>query len=248
MLSYEARSAAAPRAAWALLARPSRWSPAAPGPGAWPACAWSIGWSRARRAALWGWSFTPRRRWRPHCGSRTDGWWRRSSVAWRGSPSATRHPVRSMKVRAHGAGIPLAEEFTIARATRSTADVVRVEVEHDGLTGRGEAAPIYYRGETVESALAFLGDEVPALLQGLEPFDLEAVGDAAVERRRGGGGARRPRRRPARLGRPPTRRAPLAPPRTRPATGPPPRTRSGIDTLEGTRDRARRAPGTRCSR
>ena len=30
MLSYEARSAAAPRAAWALLARPSRWSEWAP--------------------------------------------------------------------------------------------------------------------------------------------------------------------------------------------------------------------------
>ena len=49
-----------------------------------------------------------------------------------------------MEVRAHPASIPLAEEFTIARGTRSATEVVRVEVEqHDGLTGRGEAAPIY---------------------------------------------------------------------------------------------------------
>ena len=68
-----------------------------------------------------------------------------------------------MKVRAHTAGIPLAEEFAIARGSRTYTEVVRVEVEHDGLRGRGEAAPIYYRGETVESALAFLDAEAQTI-------------------------------------------------------------------------------------
>ena len=81
-----------------------------------------------------------------------------------------------MEVRAHPASIPLAEEFTIARGTRSATEVVRVEVEHDGLTGRGEAAPIYYRDETVESAVAFLTGEAAARLRGLDPYGLEAIG------------------------------------------------------------------------
>ena len=106
MLSYEARSTASTAAAWALLARPARWtewaphvrgawrlgrpevregalgfarlsapcpfrrgsrprSLAAPGPGAWPAYAWSTGSSLAGEAAPWRWIYTPRHRWRP---------------------------------------------------------------------------------------------------------------------------------------------------------------------------------------
>ena len=61
-----------------------------------------------------------------------------------------------MELRPSTASLALAEDFAIARGSRTTQEVVRVEVEHDGLVGRGEAAPIYYRGETVASALAFL--------------------------------------------------------------------------------------------
>src|SRR5918997_3847636 len=59
---------------------------------------------------------------------------------------------------------------------------VQVELEHDGLTGRGEAAPVYYRGESVETATAFLADAGSRL--GDDPFALEETlgalaGDAA---------------------------------------------------------------------
>jgi L-alanine-DL-glutamate epimerase-like enolase superfamily enzyme len=114
--------------------------------------------------------------------------------------------------------------------------VVQVELEHDGLVGRGEAAPIYYRGETVETASAFLAEAAPAL-DGADPFELEAIldrlpGDAAgrcaldaalydwVGRR---------------LGVPVWRLLGLS--RDAPVTS----YTISIDTVEGTRDRTRRA-------
>jgi L-alanine-DL-glutamate epimerase-like enolase superfamily enzyme len=87
-----------------------------------------------------------------------------------------------MELRTRPVTLALAEEFGIARGARTTQAVVQVELEHDGLVGRGEAAPVYYRGESVESASAFLADAAPRL--GSEPFALEDVlggltGDAA---------------------------------------------------------------------
>jgi L-alanine-DL-glutamate epimerase-like enolase superfamily enzyme len=78
-------------------------------------------------------------------------------------------------VRAYKATLALAEPFTIARTSRRVQEVVRVELEHAGVVGLGEATPVYYWGETVESALGFLGAEVSATL-GDDPFALEAIG------------------------------------------------------------------------
>jgi L-alanine-DL-glutamate epimerase-like enolase superfamily enzyme len=87
-----------------------------------------------------------------------------------------------VQLRARTVQLALAEEFGIARGSRTTQAVVQVELEHDGLTGRGEAAPVYYRGESVESATAFLAEAAPRL--GDDPFALEVTlgslrGDAA---------------------------------------------------------------------
>jgi L-alanine-DL-glutamate epimerase-like enolase superfamily enzyme len=87
-----------------------------------------------------------------------------------------------VELRTRTVQLALAEEFGIARGSRTTQAVVQVELEHDGLTGRGEAAPVYYRGESAESAAAFLADAAPRL--GDDPFALEEVlaaleGDAA---------------------------------------------------------------------
>ena len=54
-----------------------------------------------------------------------------------------------------------------------------IELEHDGVTGFGEAQPQDHYGETVESAEAFL-DEAGSLL-GDDPFALEAIGDRLAE-------------------------------------------------------------------
>lgn len=45
------------------------------------------------------------------------------------------------------------QPFRIAYRTRTHAQTVLVEVEHDGLIGRGEAAGVSYRGETIDSLL-----------------------------------------------------------------------------------------------
>lgn len=71
--------------------------------------------------------------------------------------------------------LPLAETFTIARDSRDHEDVVVVALEHEGIVGYGEASPVDYLGESVESAAAFLTDEAPALL-GDDPWRLEAIG------------------------------------------------------------------------
>src|ERR687898_998746 len=80
-----------------------------------------------------------------------------------------------VELRAQEATLALAETFTIARTSRRVQEVVRVELEHEGVVGLGEATPVYYWGETVESALGFLGAEVSAAL-GDDPFALEAIG------------------------------------------------------------------------
>ena len=50
-----------------------------------------------------------------------------------------------------------------------------MELEQAGIVGLGEAVPIYYLGETVESAEEFVLEEAPALV-GDDPFALEEIG------------------------------------------------------------------------
>jgi len=85
-----------------------------------------------------------------------------------------------MQVAARVVELRLAETFVIARDARDTAEVVQVEVTHDGLTGYGEAAPIDRYGESVESALEFLNGS--AELLGDDPFALEEIGDRLAGR------------------------------------------------------------------
>jgi L-alanine-DL-glutamate epimerase-like enolase superfamily enzyme len=68
----------------------------------------------------------------------------------------------------------LAETFVIARESRDEEDVVQVELTHDGVTGRGEAAPIERYHESAESALAFVREH--GQLVGDDPFALEEIG------------------------------------------------------------------------
>jgi L-alanine-DL-glutamate epimerase-like enolase superfamily enzyme len=130
--------------------------------------------------------------------------------------------------------LALAEEFGIARGSRTHTEVVQVELEHDGVTGHGEAFPVYYRGETTASARDFLtaahiGDDPFALERILRPGG-DAAGRAALDAALHDWIGRR-------LGVPVWRLLGLEP--TAPVTS----YTLGIDTLEGTRDRARRAAG-----
>jgi L-alanine-DL-glutamate epimerase-like enolase superfamily enzyme len=67
----------------------------------------------------------------------------------------------------------LAETFTISRSSEDEADVVQVEVRHDGVSGFGEAAPIGRYSESAASARAWLdGIEL-----GDDPFALDEIWD-----------------------------------------------------------------------
>jgi L-alanine-DL-glutamate epimerase-like enolase superfamily enzyme len=147
--------------------------------------------------------------------------------------------LRTVQVRSRTVTLALAEEFGIARGSRTTQSVVQVELEHDGLTGRGEAAPVYYRGETVETVSSFLagaggmlGDDPFALEDVLGGLAGDAAGRAAVDAALHDWIGRR-------LGVPVWRLLGLS--RSAPVTS----YTIGLDTLDGTRDRARRASGFR---
>ncbi len=69
--------------------------------------------------------------------------------------------------------LELAETFTIARGSQDTAEVVEVEIRHEGVSGFGEAAPIETYNESAESALAYVESVAGEL--GDDPFALEEV-------------------------------------------------------------------------
>jgi L-Ala-D/L-Glu epimerase len=85
-----------------------------------------------------------------------------------------------MQLSARIEALPLAEPFVIARQTTEVADVVWVELEHEGEVGYGEAAPIDRYHETPQSALAYL-EEVVDLL-GDDPYALEEIMSRLPER------------------------------------------------------------------
>jgi L-alanine-DL-glutamate epimerase-like enolase superfamily enzyme len=84
-----------------------------------------------------------------------------------------------MEVHAEIVRLHLAETFRISRETQDWADVVHVEIRHDGVVGRGEAAPIERYDESAASALAFV--EEHGHLVDDDPFALEKVGHALAE-------------------------------------------------------------------
>jgi L-alanine-DL-glutamate epimerase-like enolase superfamily enzyme len=144
-----------------------------------------------------------------------------------------------VELRARTTSLALAEEFGIARGSRTSQSVVQLELEHEGIVGRGEAAPVYYRGESVDSAADFLTTAAPPLVgddpfaleeieERLEDVDGEAAGKAALDAALHDWIGRR-------LNVPLWRLFGLSP------DAPPTSYTIGIDSLDGTRDRARRA-------
>jgi L-Ala-D/L-Glu epimerase len=78
-----------------------------------------------------------------------------------------------VKLTPRQATVHLAETFTISRGSEDEAQVVQVEVEHDGVSGFGEAAPIERYAESAASALAWLED----VHVGDDPFALDEIAD-----------------------------------------------------------------------
>jgi len=78
-----------------------------------------------------------------------------------------------VKLSARIATLELAETFVISRSAQDTADVVYVQLEHDGITGYGEATPIARYEQSAGSALAYL--ESQAGLLGDDPWAFEEI-------------------------------------------------------------------------
>jgi L-Ala-D/L-Glu epimerase / N-acetyl-D-glutamate racemase len=76
-----------------------------------------------------------------------------------------------VELRARIATLRLAETFVIARESSDTADVVQVEVRHEGVSGFGEGAPIERYGESAASALGWL----EGLDLGEDPWALDDI-------------------------------------------------------------------------
>lgn len=85
-----------------------------------------------------------------------------------------------MELEARTATLRMAETFVISRGASDEAEVVVVELRHDGVSGYGEANPIERYDESAASALAFLQDAEELL--GDDPFALEAIGSGLAER------------------------------------------------------------------
>lgn len=84
-----------------------------------------------------------------------------------------------MEVRAEIVRLYLAQTFVISRESQDSAEVMHVTLIHDGVEGRGEAAPVDRYGETAASALAFV--ERHGELVGDNPFALEEIGTRLSE-------------------------------------------------------------------
>ena len=80
--------------------------------------------------------------------------------------------VPGMEIRARIENLTLHEPFEIARGVSTHEPVLIVELEHDGLVGSGEGAPVDYHGETTEAMLHEAQRDVAPLI-GDDPFALE---------------------------------------------------------------------------
>lgn len=78
-----------------------------------------------------------------------------------------------MELRARIVALRLAETFRIARESQDEAEVIQVEIRHDGVSGFGEGAPIARYDETPQSALAYA--EAAAALLGDDPWALDEI-------------------------------------------------------------------------
>ena len=85
-----------------------------------------------------------------------------------------------MRLDARIQTLRLAETFRIARSSQDEAETVVVAIQHDGVTGYGEAAPIDRYEESAASALAYAQEAADAL--GDDPFALDEILDRLPRR------------------------------------------------------------------
>ena len=80
-----------------------------------------------------------------------------------------------MKLRFYPFSLQFRHPFTIAAGTRTTTEVVYIELEHDGIIGYGEAAMPPYVGENQKSVIEFLSKL--NLSQFNNPLEIDSILD-----------------------------------------------------------------------
>lgn len=86
-----------------------------------------------------------------------------------------------MKISARIEQLQLRHTFTIARSSEDVTSTVIAEVEHEGITGTGEASPSRYYGETAESVQAALLD-LQDWLTTAQPLEWQSLLASAASR------------------------------------------------------------------
>lgn len=78
-------------------------------------------------------------------------------------------------LRAEIESFPIAGRFTISRGSKTEARVIRVELERNGLVGRGECVPYARYGETLDETLAAILAQQRAIAAGLTRTELQTA-------------------------------------------------------------------------
>ncbi len=81
--------------------------------------------------------------------------------------------LRDMRIRVER--FPLAVPFRISRGIRTVAEIVEVELQVDGVTGRGESVPYTRYGETLDSVVDQIEDIRSAVQTGLDRAGLQSL-------------------------------------------------------------------------
>ena len=76
----------------------------------------------------------------------------------------------------------LAEPFTISRGTNTSAEVIVVTIDHDGVVGRGECVPYRRYNESISSVMAQIETTVPTLSNDLSRDQLHQILPAGAAR------------------------------------------------------------------
>jgi L-Ala-D/L-Glu epimerase len=87
--------------------------------------------------------------------------------------------LKITNIKAIPVSIPFKKPFVVWRGVAKNKDHVIVQVETDeGITGFGEASPfLYYAPETQQDVVATIDNYITPLVMGLDPFDLESIGE-----------------------------------------------------------------------
>jgi len=87
-----------------------------------------------------------------------------------------------MKLNVTNDSFRLAQVFTISRGSRTTADVITVQLENDGFSGYGECVPYARYGESIDSVNAQIESVRGAIIEGMTRQELQHALPAGTAR------------------------------------------------------------------